>query len=102
MGKKKRTTTMSVIKFTKESVDKMQHSKPKKGCISWLESKEFERTNPVFKAKESVYQLESNQSSRKDPGFKTKEKRIKAICKNKSCIRPQKENQSNKWEQIMF
>ena len=42
-----------------------------------LESKQSARTNPVFKAKESLYQLESKQSARKDPVFKTKERESK-------------------------
>ena len=33
--------------------------------------------NPVFRAKETVYQKESKQSARKDPVFKTKERSSK-------------------------
>ena len=41
------------------------------------ESKQSARRNPVFKAKETVYQKESKQSARKDPVFKTKERESK-------------------------
>ena len=37
------------------------------------ESKQSTRRNPVFKAKETVYQKESKQSARRNPVFKTKE-----------------------------
>ena len=38
------------------------------------ESKQFARRNPVFRAKENVYQKKLKQSARKDPAFKTKER----------------------------
>ena len=41
------------------------------------ESKQSARRNPVFKAKETVYQKASKQSARKDPVFKTKERASK-------------------------
>ena len=41
------------------------------------ESKQSARRNPVFRAKETVYQKESKQSARKDPVFKTKERSSK-------------------------
>ena len=41
------------------------------------ESKKSARRNPVFRAKETVYQKESKQSARKDPVFKTKERASK-------------------------
>ena len=41
------------------------------------ESKQSARQDPVFSAKESMYQKESKQSARKDPVFKTKERESK-------------------------
>ena len=41
------------------------------------ESKQFARRNPVFRAKENVYQKKLKQSARKDPAFKTKERESK-------------------------
>ena len=41
------------------------------------QSKQSVRANPVFKAKETVYQLKSKQSARKDPVFRTKERESK-------------------------
>ena len=41
------------------------------------ESKQSARRNPVFRAKETVFQKESKQSARKDPVFKTKERESK-------------------------
>ena len=41
------------------------------------ESKQSARRNPVFRAKETVYQKESKLSARKDPVFKTKERESK-------------------------
>ena len=49
------------------------------------ESKQSARRNPVFRAKETVYQKESKQSARKNPVFKTK-KISSAICKKESCF----------------
>ena len=48
------------------------------------ESKQFARRNPVFRAKENVYQKKLKQSARKDP--LNKRKRIKAVYKKKSCF----------------
>ena len=45
------------------------------------ESKQSARKNPVFKAKETVYQKESKQSARKDPVFKTKERESKQFAR---------------------
>ena len=41
------------------------------------ELKQSARRNPVFRAKEIVYQKVSKQSTRKDPAFKTKERESK-------------------------
>ena len=41
------------------------------------ESKQFARRNPVFRAKENVYQKKLKESARKDPAFKTKERESK-------------------------
>ena len=45
------------------------------------ESKQSARRNPVFKAKETVYQKESKQSARKDTVFKTKERESKQFAR---------------------
>ena len=45
-----------------------------KETIYQRESKQSERRNPVFRLKETVYQRESKQSARKNPAFKTKER----------------------------
>ena len=45
------------------------------------ESKQLARRNPVFKAKETVYQKESKQSARKDTVFKTKERESKQFAR---------------------
>ena len=45
-----------------------------KETVYQKESKQSARRNPVFRAKETVYQKESKQSARKDPVFKTKER----------------------------
>ena len=54
------------------------------------ESKQSARQNPVFRAKESMYQKESKQSARQNPVFLGQRKyvseRIKAICKKRSCF----------------
>ena len=43
-----------------------------KETVYQKESKQSARRNPVFRAKETVYQKESKQSARKNPVFKTK------------------------------
>ena len=48
-----------------------------KETVYQKESKQSARRNPVFRAKETVYQKESKQSARKDPVFKTKERSSK-------------------------
>ena len=50
------------------------------------ESKQSARRNPVFRAKETVYQKESKQSARKDPVFKTKERESKLISMKRPCL----------------
>ena len=45
-----------------------------KETVYQKESKQSARRNPVFRAKETVYQKGSKQSARKDPVFKTKER----------------------------
>ena len=48
------------------------------------ESKQSVRKDPIFRAKETVYQKESKQSGKKKPCLQNKRKRIKAVCKKKS------------------
>ena len=48
-----------------------------KETVYQKESKQSARRNPVFRAKDTVYQKESKQSARKDPVFKTKERSSK-------------------------
>ena len=48
-----------------------------KETVYQKKSKQSARRNPVFRAKETVYQKESKQSARKDPVFKTKERESK-------------------------
>ena len=48
-----------------------------KETVYQKESKQSARRNPVFRAKETVYQKESKQSARKDAVFKTKERSSK-------------------------
>ena len=50
------------------------------------ESKQSARQNPVFRAKESVYQKESKQTARKDPVFKTKERESKQSARQNPVI----------------
>ena len=50
------------------------------------ESKQSARRNPVFRAKETVYQRESKQSARKDPVFKTKERASKQSARRNPCF----------------
>ena len=45
-----------------------------KETVYQKESKQSARRNPVFRAKETVYQKESKQSARKNPVFRTKER----------------------------
>ena len=82
------------------------------------ESKQSARRNPVFRAKETVYQKESKQSARKDPVFKTKERESKQsarkdpVFKTKEreskqsaktlSLKQKKEHQSKLQEGILF
>ena len=52
-----------------------------KETVYQKESKQSARRNPVFRAKETVYQKESKQSARKDPVFKTKERSSKQYAR---------------------
>ena len=60
------------------------------------ESKQSARRNPVFKAKETVYQKESKQSARKDPVFKTKERESKQFAR-KDLVFKTKERESKQF-----
>ena len=51
------------------------------------ESKQSARRNPVFRAKETVYQKESKQSARKDPVFKAKERSSKQSARRNPVFR---------------
>ena len=51
------------------------------------ESKQSARRNPVFRAKETVYQKESKQSARKNPVFKTKERSSKQSARRNPVFR---------------
>ena len=49
-------------------------------------SKQSARSDPAFRAKESVYQKESKQTARKDPVFKTKERESKQSARQNPVI----------------
>ena len=51
------------------------------------DSKQSARKDPVFRAKESMYQKESKQSARKDPVFKAKERESKQSARQNSVFR---------------
>ena len=51
------------------------------------ESKQFARRNPVFRAKENVYQKKLKESARKDPAFKTKERESKQSARKDSAFK---------------
>ena len=51
------------------------------------ESKQSARRNPVFRAKETVYQKESKQSARKNPVFKAKERSSKQSARRNPVFR---------------
>ena len=51
------------------------------------ESKQFARRNPVFRAKENVYQKKLKESARKDPAFKTKEGESKQSARKDSAFK---------------
>ena len=51
------------------------------------ESKQSARRNPVFRAKETLYQKESKQSARKDSVFKTKERESKQSARRNPVFR---------------
>ena len=50
------------------------------------DSKQSARSDPAFRAKESVYQKESKQTARKDPVFKTKERESKQSARQNPVI----------------
>ena len=50
------------------------------------DSKQSARSDPAFRAKESMYQKESKQSARKDPVFKTKERESKQSARQNPSI----------------
>ena len=58
-----------------------------KETVYQKESKQSARRNPVFRAKETVYQKESKQSARKNPVFKTKERSSKQSARRNPVIR---------------
>ena len=72
LGAKRKNNRMEYYKIYKRKCRQNAAFKAKE-----KQSKQFARTNPVFKTKENVYQLESKQSARKDPVFKTKERESK-------------------------
>ena len=51
------------------------------------DSKQSARSDPVFRAKESVYQKESKRTARKDPVFKTKERESKQSARQNHVFR---------------
>ena len=69
LGKKRKKNRMEYYKLYRRKCRQITAFKAKE-----KQSKQTARANPVFKAKETVYQLESKQSARKDPVFRTKEK----------------------------
>ena len=58
-----------------------------KETVYQKESKQSARRNPVFRAKETVYQKESKQSARKNPVFKTKERSSKQSARRNPVFR---------------
>ena len=58
-----------------------------KETVYQKESKQSARRNPVFRAKETVYQKESKQSARKNPAFKTKERSSKQSARRNPVFR---------------
>ena len=70
-----------------EDIKKSSGSKRKKLRIEYYKNyKRQSRQNPVFRAKETIYQRESKQSAKKKPCFQNKRKRFKAIRKEKPCF----------------
>ena len=72
LGAKRKNNRMEYYKIYKRKCRQNAAFKAKE-----KQSKQFARTNPVFKAKETKYQLESKQSARLGPVFKTKERESK-------------------------
>ena len=72
LGAKRKNNRMEYYKIYKRKCRQSAAFKAKE-----KQSKQFARTNSVFKTKETKYQLESKQSARKDPVFKTKERESK-------------------------
>ena len=66
-----------------------------KESIYQKESKQAARQNPVIRVKENMYQKESKQTARKDPVFKTKERESKQAARQNPDIRA-KENMYQK------
>ena len=58
-----------------------------KETVYQKESKQSARRNPVLRAKETVYQKESKQSARKNPVFKTKERSSKQSARRSPVFR---------------
>ena len=58
-----------------------------KESIYQKESKQAARQNPVIRAKENMYQKESKQTARKDPVFKTKERESKQSARQNPVFR---------------
>ena len=55
--------------------------------MSLKKSKQSARQNPVFRARESMYQKDSKQSARQDPVFKTKERESKQFARRNPVFR---------------
>ena len=117
-GQKERSFALSIIKTTKDNLDKTQCLNPKKFCIrrnqsnqpeknpgfktKERESKQSERRNPVFRERETVYQRESKQSERRNPVFMTKERESNQSERRNPVLGQKKENQSNQKGETLF
>ena len=100
LGKKRKKNRMEYYKLYRRKCRQITAFKAKE-----KQSKQTARANPVFKAKETVYQLESKQSARKDPVFRTKEKNQSNIGEPILFLRPKNLctswNQSNQQERTL-
>ena len=64
------------------------------------DSKQSARSDPDFRAKESVYQKESKQTARKDPVFKTKERESKQSARQNPVIMAKESKQTARKDRV--
>ena len=83
LGAKRKNNRMEYYKIYKRKCRQNAAFKAKE-----KQSKQFARTNPVFKTKETKYQLESKQSARTNPVFKAKETKYQLESKQSARTNP--------------